>query len=163
MAELLIVADTGPLISLSHIAALHVLASLYAEVIVPEAVAAELRASRFESVHEILDRNDWLHVRAPTRPPDPALQAALDAGEAAALALALELGAPVLIDERRGRRVATAIYGLEVRGTLGTLVRARRARLVGPLTPLLDKLVRRGDHLSQELIRETLRSVGELS
>ena len=156
-------ADTGPLISLSHIDALHALASLYTEVIVPEAVAGELRASRFEFVHDILDRNDWLHVRAPVHPPDPALSAALDAGEAAALALALELKAPVLIDERRGRRVATAIYGLEVRGTLGTLIRARQAQLIGPLAPLLERLVQRGDHLNQDLIRETLRAVGELT
>ena len=36
MAESLVVADTGPLISLSHIDALHALRALYTEVIVPE-------------------------------------------------------------------------------------------------------------------------------
>jgi hypothetical protein len=48
------------------------------------------------------------------------------------------------------------------RGTLGTLVRARKADLVGPLGPMLAQLVARGDHLGQDLIRETLRAVGEL-
>jgi len=161
VAEPLIVADTGPLISLSHIDTLHVLPSLYTDVLVPDVVADELKSSRFESVHQLLAKNPWLHVRATTNAVDLALRAALDAGEAAAITLALELHAPLLIDERRGRRIATTIYGLEVRGTLGTLVRARKANLVGPLAPLLSQLVARGDRLGEELIREALRAVDE--
>jgi uncharacterized protein len=160
--DALIVADTGPLISLSHVDALHVLPALYPEVLLPEAVAVELKASRFEIVHEILDENPWLQVRRAAKPVDPALHAALDDGEAEAIALALEVRSPLLIDELRGRRIAASIYGIDVRGTLGTLVRARNAQLIGPLSPLLERLVARGDHLGQELIREALRAVGEL-
>lgn len=161
VAEQLIVADTGPLVSLSHIAALHVLPALYAEVLVPVVVAEELSASRFEHVHQILAGNPWLCVQATAQAPDLALRAALDAGEAAAITLALERHAPLLIDERRGRRIAATVYGLDVRGTLGTLVRARKANLLGPLAPLLAMLVAQGDHLGQALIRETLRATGE--
>lgn len=161
VAEPLIVADTGPLIALSHVDALHVLPSLYAEVLLPEAIADELRGSRFESVHDLIEKHSWLQVRALATQPDPALRAALDAGEAAAIALAIARKAPLLIDERRGRRVAATVYGLDVRGTLGTLVRARKSQLIGPLAPVLERLLARGDHLGQELIAETLRAVGE--
>lgn len=93
MPEALIVADTGPLISLSHVEALQVLPALYSQVLIPEAVAAELKASRFESVRDIVDKNPWLQVRAAAKPVDPALYAALDTGEAQAIALALEVDA----------------------------------------------------------------------
>ena len=58
-----------------------------------------------------------------------ALQGELDHGEAAALALAVELQADVvLIDERRARAVASRL-GLNVVGVLGVLVEAKHKAL----------------------------------
>lgn len=135
---------------------------LHSDVLIPEAVAEELRASRFEYVHDTLDENPWLQVRTPAKAADPALRAAQDAGEAEAIALALEARSPLLIDERRGRRVATAVDGLEVWGTLGMFGSCPQGSARWPLAPLLAQVITSGDHLSQELIRETLRAVGEL-
>ncbi len=161
MADALIVADTGPLIALSHIDAVHVLKTLYAEVFLPHEVAAELRASRFEYVHNLVVTHPWLQVRSPIKEADAALRAALDPGEVAAIGLALEMKSPLLIDGRRGRRIAHDVYGVEVRGTLATLVRARQANLIGPLSPLLETMRQRGEHLSASLIRATLAAAGE--
>lgn len=65
----------------------------------------------------------------------------LDAGEAAALRLALEIRADlVLLDERRGRAVAAQI-GLPITGTLGVLVEASLCGLAdfeATLTHLLE-------------------------
>jgi predicted nucleic acid-binding protein len=61
--------------------------------------------------------------------PSPALQF-LDAGERAAIALALSVGADrLLIDEQAGRAEAERRH-LVVTGTLGVLAEAHRARLL---------------------------------
>ena len=64
----------------------------------------------------------------------------LDGGEIAALSLALELSADlVLMDEAEGRATATALM-LTTMGLLGVLLQARRRSLISSLAPLLDRL-----------------------
>ncbi|WP_437610286.1 DUF3368 domain-containing protein [Sorangium sp. So ce834] len=92
---------------------------------------------------------------------DPALASLLDPGEAAALALAELLRADtLLIDERKGRAVARA-RGLRIQGTLGLLVEARRAGVLGSLRAVLDDLANTGFRVSAPLMAEALRQVGE--
>ena len=50
----------------------------------------------------------------------------LDAGEAAALALAVDLQVPLLVDEARARAVARSL-GVPAVGTVGLIVEAHRA------------------------------------
>lgn len=64
----------------------------------------------------------------------------LHAGEIAALSLALELNANlVLMDEAEGRAAATALH-LTTMGLLGILLQARRHALIPAVAPLLDRL-----------------------
>ena len=56
----------------------------------------------------------------------------LDRGEAEAIALAIERRADlILVDEKRGRRIAAAA-GLTVTGLLGVVARAKRTGLISP-------------------------------
>jgi predicted nucleic acid-binding protein len=79
--------------------------------------------------------------------------AELDQGEASVIALARTLlPCTVIIDERRGRRVAHLIYGLPIRGTADLLVEARRRGLVGDLRPMLEQLKAAGYFLASSVI-----------
>ena len=101
---MIVVADTGPLNYLVLIEAVNVLQPLYTHVVVPEAVAEELRSTGAPPVVRtwIAQPPDWLEVR-PDPPPDPGLRF-LDPGESAAQSLAELLRADgILIDERDGR------------------------------------------------------------
>jgi predicted nucleic acid-binding protein len=88
-------------------------------------------------------------------------QYVLDAGEAAVIQLALELGvADVCIDEWRGRRAAAAA-GLQVTGTLGLLGRAKRVGLIPEVLPWVEKLTASGVHYHPGLLRDFLSALGE--
>ncbi len=75
-----------------------------------------------------------------TIPEDVRRMPRLDAGEIAAIALAMEIAADaVLIDETDGRRAAHRL-GLTTIGVAGILVRAHAAGLLSAVSPVLDQL-----------------------
>ncbi len=157
-----VVADTGPLIALALVDGVPLLRVLFREVFVTPEVAKELLAGRGRPGERLLEGHPWIQVRAAHVAPDRLLVEELDPGESSAIALARELPSAVLLmDERRGRRLARLAYGLEVRGSLGVLVDARRAGLVGPLEGLVARLMKGGIHLSGEVIGHALQAVGE--
>jgi len=86
----------------------------------------------------------------------------LDRGEAAALILALEQKADmVLIDERIGREVAREL-GLSVVGVLGILIQAKDRGLIAAVHPLLQRLRSELDfYLTPALIADILKRAGE--
>lgn len=153
-----VVSDTSPLINLAAVGLLPVLAALYGQVVIPEAVRDEYAAGRRPGEPALGDLG-WLVVTAVAL--DPALSDVLGPGEAAAIALATATRArALLLDERAGRRVAAA-RGLPVVGTLAVVLRAKRAGLVPAVRPVVDTLIARGMRLSLALRARVLREAGE--
>ena len=68
------------------------------------------------------------------------LQLELDEGEAEAIALAIELQADLLLDERKGRVVASRL-GLKSVGLLGALIEAKHQSLVLAIKPIVDDVI----------------------
>jgi len=164
---MIVVSDASPIIALSLIGQLKLLRELYHEVDVPEAVYQEVTRLGYAQagVQEILDA-DWISVRAINNDVlASALLGELDQGEAEAITLATELGASLLlIDERRGRKVANRL-GLDVIGVIGVLIEAKKRNLIHSLAQHLDDLVLiAGFRLSDALRRRVLdvaRDLGE--
>lgn len=117
---MIVIADSSPINVLVRIAQVQVLPSLFHEVIIPEEVVLELSHSKTPPVVRefIASGPSWLVVRqAPGSPRLPGL----DAGEEAAIQLALlEEESLILMDDADGRRVARS-QGLRVIGTIGIL------------------------------------------
>ncbi|GAB4024023.1 DUF3368 domain-containing protein [Spirosoma koreense] len=89
------------------------------------------------------------------------LEATLDKGEASAIALALEQDECLLIiDEQKGRKLARQL-GLTITGTLGVLAQARLKGYIPALKPLLDKIKQTDFRISEQLILEIIKQVGE--
>ena len=87
--------------------------------------------------------------------------AALDAGEAAVIQLALEQNIEtVCIDELKGRRAANAV-GLNVVGSLGLLGKAKTCGLISEIKPFLQKATSAGIYYDEKLIEKFLQSFGE--
>jgi uncharacterized protein len=103
----------------------------------------------------------WLERTKLGRAPDPLLQAELGPGEAEAISLAADRQGLLIVDERQARRIAEIAYGLRVRGTVGTLVLAKRRDLVPEVRPLLERMRQGGYYLADSLIEAACASVGE--
>lgn len=149
------VADASPLIALQQVGQLELLRALFTQVTIPPAVAREVRPT--------VPLATWIVERALAQPIAPLAQrATLAAGEREALSLALELrAAHVVVDEKAARQAAIAL-GLNVVGTVGVLLAAKRKGLIANIRPLLDDLVRQGFWLAPRLVEQALLAAGEV-
>ncbi len=150
-----IVINTSPLLALAACAQLELLRRLHRRVVAPHAVSTELERGHAAAKPLALgaERPDWLEVAALISPPSPLLTAYLDAGEAAVIALALEQGIRrVVIDERRARTVARTM-GLEVVGSIGMLLRAKREGFIAEVKPSIEAMPAQGIQLSERLLK----------
>ena len=108
---MIVVSDTSPVLNLARIGRLQLLPSLFHQVLIPSAVYEELNEYKHDLPSTIdFTSERWLTIASPNdQIRVKQLREHLDAGEAEAIVLALERGAVLLlVDERRGRRTATA-------------------------------------------------------
>ncbi|MEM1367738.1 MAG: DUF3368 domain-containing protein [Cyanobacteria bacterium P01_H01_bin.15] len=147
-----IVTNSTSLIALEKIGGLDMIAELYSPVLMTPAIQQEFGISV-----------PWLHIQVPT---DMGMIATLkmlvDESEAGGIALAYELGCPILLDDRRSRSVAVNL-GITVMGTVGMLLRAKRAGLIFSVQPIMDELAHHGFLVEPKLRTEALLLAGELS
>jgi len=151
----IVVSDTSPLNYLVLIDAIEILPKLFLEVHAPTQVMVELNRRRTpEAVRQwALTPPEWLHVSTPLTTLASSID--LDLGEAQAISLANELGAKaILIDERKGRRVAEQ-QGLDVVGTLTVLEFAAERNLL-QLRPALDSLRQTTFYITDDYIAAAL-------
>lgn len=139
---MIVVADTSVILNLCCVEHEDLLPALFEEVLIPTTVRLEFERAvlaypRFSG----LVLPSWASERLPKVIPESIAAAShLDAGEIAAIALALETSADaVLIDEAAGRRVARKL-GLTAIGIVGVLVRARVVGLVSQIAPIFQQL-----------------------
>lgn len=159
-----VVSDAGPLIALARIERTRLLPRLYGDIVIPPSVHEEvIGRDKERKGAETLANAEWLRrVPISNQTGVLLLRERLDAGESEAVVLALELDADLLlIDEAPGRKTAGA-RGITVTGTLGVLLFAKEQELIDEVNPVLDRLVKAGFHVSEDLYREILRMAGEI-
>jgi len=161
-----VVANSSVLIALSAIGRLTLLSQRFPQgVLIPQAVWQEVvETGKGKPGSEEVSSVSWITVHEVRDKGLVALLCAeVDEGEAEAVALARERQIPVvLLDEKDARRVAQRL-SLQVLGTVGILIWARRVGAVVSLRDQLDSLQSRGKfRLSESVYQEALRSVGEV-
>ena len=67
----------------------------------------------------------------------------------------------VLIDERKGRKIARDIFGLKVIGTARILVEAKRKGLLNSVSAALRQLKEAGYWIHDDIVRLALKEAGE--
>jgi len=108
-------------------------------------------------------RLGWIDVVAPANQPlIRFLQKDLHEGESETIALAVELNAEVVfLDESEARKTA-GVYGLNISGVIGILIRAKREERISSLREELDRLRNdAGFWIGEEVYKKALRASGE--
>ncbi len=150
----LVITDTSCLIVLSRIGALDLLHRLYRTVIVTDVIAAEYG----EPLPE------WMEVRRVANIAyQRLLEASLDAGEASAIALAIETGDVLLVvDDLKARREAARL-NIPMTGTLGILFKAKENGIIPEIAPLIAAMEQAGFRVAPAIVDELLRKSRELN
>jgi uncharacterized protein len=159
-----VVSNTSPICNLAVIGRLDLLEQRYGNVVIPAAVAAELRRLRHPNGKMRIDAalaSGWLKVD-PRVLPALVLPFPIDTGEHDAIALATISQADVLlIDEKRGRAAARQL-GLNVAGILGELLHAKFAGRIPNLGVEITRLrVEAGFFIDQTIEQFILNEAGE--
>lgn len=159
---MIIISDNSALSTLAEANLLGLLPRLFGVVVIPEAVRSECAHRRAPQPLRdwITQPPDWLQIV-----PDPAAllpeTQGLGPGEAAAITLAWanRKSSKLILDEKRGRRVAEAL-GLPKTGVIGIIGKAAELGWL-EFDETIEQIQRTGFHLSDmviEAVRRNLRS-----
>ncbi len=156
------VVNASPLIFLGRLGRFDVLPALAEEVLVPEPVLTEVRVRDSpEALQTQLAKLE--RVRFEPEAPVSANILAWDLGRGESQVITIALrnkGAVAVLDDLQARRCAYSM-GLRVMGTLGVLLRAKRAGFILAARPLVTELVESGMYLDPDLMAQALAEVGE--
>lgn len=159
-----IVSNSSPLITFARISRLDIVQRLYGEIVIPTAVWDEVVvAGAHHPGADAVRSSSWILQQAVmNKPLVQALRQELDAGEAEAIALAMQCGdALLLMDERLGRDTARHL-GIRYLGVIGVLIEAKRRGIIQVIRPLLASLRdSAGFRISAALYQRVLRDEGE--
>lgn len=158
-----IVSNTSPLIHLCRTGLIEILPKLYTPVFVPESVHQEiLQGTKHDPITASVFSETWIVRISETPCTTLTFPAFLGEGEKAAIMQASLRGLPVLLDDLAGRKYANQL-GLEVIGTLGLVIEAKR---LGHLTSAVSAfllLQHEGKmFFTSALAQKLLSSVGEV-
>ena len=158
-----VVCNTGPLIGLARINMAWLPFRLFPDVIVPEEVRLELQAKESPDRDQLIEVLSQARIHPRQSSPDRLLHTELDEGEAAVISAAMRLGlSAVILDERKARRIASRVYGLEVKGSAGLLVEAKNRGMIESVKPHLEGMIEGGYFLGPNLVAACLAAAGEV-
>jgi uncharacterized protein len=162
---MIVVADTTPFSNFIRMGELDLLQKIFGEIIIPPSVYREvLKLSDFGYDLSSFQTADWI-ILMPIQNQTIVqnLLIDLDEGESEAIALAMETKADfLLIDEAEGRAKALSL-GLDIVGSVGVLIKAKKLGLITVLKDYLDKLrVEAKFWLHQTIYDRVLEDAGEL-
>lgn len=162
---MLVVSNTSPLSNLAILDHLNLLREQFGDVILPEAVRAELQRLPNATAGwrlEVAFEQNWLRVKPLTTPIPEDVEMSLHRGEAETIALALELKADLVLLDESDARLKAKQLALAHTGVLGVLRKARESGRISSMRNEIARLrVEARFFVHPALEKELLISVGE--
>jgi predicted nucleic acid-binding protein len=140
--RLLVISNSSPIMNLAIIGQLHLVQELFGEIIIPKEVWFELilEGKGKPGTNEI-EKVKWIKVEeVKNNNLVKMLTKDLDVGESAAIALAIEKKADLLLLDETDARNLAEFYNLTKTGVIGILMKAKKRSLIKEIKPMLEKL-----------------------
>lgn len=156
------VVNASPLITLASIAQVTLLERLCPDMVIPAAVAAEIRAGLPQDAARCWLESAGKQYIHPVDSLDPVVAAwDLGAGESEVLTWARrQPGSEAILDDRAARNCALTLH-VPVRGTLGVVLLAKREGLIPMVQPIFQQLLDVGLRAAPEIVAAALELAGE--
>lgn len=156
------ICNASPLIALSQIGRLDLIAALADRVLVPATVIAEVAAGgQGNDTDDQVRESPLVEVIADVAVPERVANWRLDAGETQVLAHALtRTGAGVVLDDWAARRCAR-LLAIPMTGTIGLVALAKRKGILVAAAPVLAALQEAGLRVAPALVQSVLSELGE--
>ncbi len=156
----MIVSNTTPLINFYSIERLDILEKLFGRIIIPEAVAKEIKEKekKFKGVEEVLNSNFIEVQKIHNDTFSNNLKIDLDDGEAEAIVLAKELKIRLILLDELSARSLCKYHDLDALGTIGCLILAKEKGIVSTIKPFLDGIREKGNFWIKETLYESIIS-----
>ena len=156
---MIIISDTGPLISLAGIDKLYLLEELYGDIYIPQAVWDEIQplielfdipdVKKYETkIKKLATKNIYADFA--------------DYGESEAIVLYKELNANYLLIDDSEARTFAENHSINCMGALAVLIDAKNAGLIGALRPLFEMLLANNRYYSILLLNRILQENNEM-
>jgi len=142
----MIVSNTTPISNLIHIDRISVLTELFGTVYIPEAVADEVNVifSSSEDWQKCVESKQIIMQPISNDIFVKQLLPFLHRGEAEAICLSLENKAKLSLIDDKDARIIARLNNLQVTGTLGILLKAKKSGLISSVKQVIDRL--RSEH-----------------
>lgn len=159
---MIVISNTTPFISLCSVDLLHLLPSIFGEVLVAPSVADECREGGRIFVPDLASL-PWVKVQPVENEMRLPALFELDRGERDTLLLAaMQAKALVIMDEKLGRNMAEYM-GLQVTGTLGVLAKARFQGLIPSFSQAASQMREQGIYFHEGLVNRIATRLGEVN
>jgi uncharacterized protein len=163
-----VVSNASPLIYLAKAGQLHLLREIYTEILIPNDVFQETGGSKGSPDAILIDSavNDgWIHIEdsEPAKPNRLSESAGIEIGEAAAILLARDKTALLLIDDKMGRSAAE-ILGVTCLGTVGVLLQGLYNSTLeyDEFVAILNRMIDSGFRLDSKVYRRAMNMAKSL-
>ncbi len=158
---MIIIADSSPLITLATVDMLELLEEYFEEVYVPYTVFNEVTSCDKPFSEKLKKYLCDKVLKVENQYMVSILNEKIDLGEAEAIALAFEKKSDfIILDDLKARKTAIK-NGLNVIGTLGLLLNAKKEGRISSLKELIEIFMKNDIRISQELIKNILIEAGE--
>ena len=161
-----IVCNASPIINLSKINKLDLIEKLYQKIIIPGAVFKELIVKGHDkenipAIKSLIENNIIDVQEVQSNALVRALEKDLDPGESAAIALAAEINAELIILDERDARETAEIYNLKKTGFIGILMKAKQKGFIDSVKKYLDQAIEKGFWIDEKLYQTIIKKLNE--
>ena len=159
-----VVVNSTPVIFLHSICHLDLLQKLYRKVLIAEAVHQEVIENNTDNNgNDFISQYNWIEVlKIKNESARKTFITSLHIGEVETMILAMETSADLcVLDDLLARKHAKRL-NLNVIGTLGVLVAAKKLNHIDAVKPIIDQLISGGMYLSDNVYDSVLSLANEL-